>query len=251
MKITALTIFIILFFCVLFVSIGLVWDVEAFQSLLLETNFLEILTISLGIITVLVERVFAYRNAKRETEETKEVYENIRGSVFAHMPTNKVLDAERIKELNKIEHKQEVATDILELMLANMKEIKDYYVLSKMQAKNSFGLAVTMCIMGFILMGISVAAAFFNSGNLISTIVPAIGAAIVEIIAGTSLFVYRKSLDQLNRYYNSLHSNERFLSMVNIVSKVSGDKQDDVYIEIIRSQIDLISKGEMTAGKTQ
>lgn len=75
-----------------------------------------------------------------------------------------------------------------------------------MQGKNAFFLAVVMCITGFILMGISISAAFFNTDNLISTIVPAIGAAIVEVIAGTSLIVYKKSLEQLNHYYNSLHN---------------------------------------------
>lgn len=94
-------------------------------------------------------------------------------------------------------------------------------------------------------MGISISAAFLNSENLISTIVPAIGAAIVEVIAGTSLFVYKKSLDQLNHYYNSLHNNERFLSIVNIVSKVSLDKQDDMYSDIIKSQINMISRDDI------
>lgn len=132
-------------------------------------------------------------------------------------------------------------TDILELMLANMREINDYYVLSKTQAQNSFTLAVFMCIIGIILMGVSIVAAFFQDNNVISAIIPAVGAAIVEVIAGTSLFVYKKSLSQLNRYFNSLHSNERFLSIVNIVSKVSPEKQDDMYFEIIKSQIGLVS----------
>lgn len=64
----------------------------------------------------------------------------------------------------------------------------------------------------------------------------------MEVIAGTSLIVYKKSLEQLNHYYNSLHNNERFLSIVNMVSKVSQEKQDDMYFEIVRSQIRIISK---------
>ena len=78
---------------------------------------------------------------------------------------------------------------------------------------------------------------------------PAIGAAIVEVIAGTSLIVYKKSLEQLNHYYNSLHNNERFLSIVNIVSKVSPERQDEMYFEIIRSQIGMISKESLTEEK--
>lgn len=132
-------------------------------------------------------------------------------------------------------------SDILELMFANMREINDYYILSKTQAKKSFNLAVFMCIIGIILMGVSILATFFQSNNVISAIIPAVGAAIVEVIAGTSLIVYKNSLSQLNRYFNSLHSNERFLSIVNIVSKASPEVQDDMYFEIIKSQIGLVS----------
>ena len=204
-----------------------------------------LVTAMVPILSYVIDMYYSYQTDKKEREEAKAFYENIRGSVIlrASAPQN-LQDIKSSTQEQKRELKQEATTDILELMLANMMEIKDYYVLSKTQARNSFGLAVIMCILGFVLMGISVAAAFLNSTNLISTIVPAIGAAIVELIAGTSLIVYKKSLDQLNRYYNSLHSNERFLSIVNIVSKVSSSKQDDVYIEIIKSQIGLISTEE-------
>lgn len=181
--------------------------------------------------------LFSNFNKEKDSKEAIEIYENIRGSVRSSY--RKAKDNEEDNVINV-----EPVSDILELMLANMKEIKDYYVLSKTQAKNSFFLAVVMCITGFLLMGIAISAAFFNSENLMSTIVPAIGAAIVEVVAGTSLFVYKKSLEQLNHYYSSLHSNERFLSIVNIVSKVSSDKQDDMYSEIIKSQINMISRGD-------
>ena len=58
-----------------------------------------------------------------------------------------------------------------------------------------------------------------------------------ELIAGTSLLVYKASLEQLNNYYESLHNNERFLSLVNLVSKISSDKQDEVYINIINVEL--------------
>ena len=181
------------------------------------------------ILSVLVSFFAAAYESYKEQEEAKLYYEKLRNSVLLE-PSD--------------DEKPEFKKDILELMLANMKEIKDYYVLSKAQARNAFILAVLMCIFGFLLIGISVAAAFLNSGNLVSTIIPAIGAAIVEIIAGTSLVVYKQSLNQLNHYYNALHNNERFLSIVNLVSKVSEEKQDEVYITIIQSQIEVIAKGE-------
>lgn len=184
--------------------------------------------------------LFSTFNKEKDSDETYQIYENIRGSVRM---TNSLYTS------GKETDDGEGVSDILELMLANMKEIKDYYVLSKMQAKNSFFLAVVMCITGFLLMGISISATFLNAENLMATIVPAIGAALVEIIAGTSLVVYKKSLEQLNHYYDSLHNNERFLSIVNIVSKVSLEKRDEMYSEIIRSQVGIISQNVIIQDK--
>ena len=127
--------------------------------------------------------------------------------------------------------------DALRVMLVNMAEIKAYYTLSKTQAKDSFRLAVWMCVLGFVLIVVAVVLPFFMSGKYEVSIITAIGGAIVEVIAGTSLFVYKNSLVQLNHYYESLHENERFLSTVNLVRKLSEDKQDEMYIEIIRSSI--------------
>ena len=136
------------------------------------------------------------------------------------------------------------ATDILELMSINMTEIKEYYVLSKNMAKSSFKLSVSMCLLGFTLITASVISTFAMDITVGSAIIPAIGGVIVEIIAGTSLIVYRQSLDQLNRYYEALHENERFLSVVNIADKITPERKDDVYQEIIKSQLcpkDMIS----------
>lgn len=134
--------------------------------------------------------------------------------------------------------------DALNLMLVNMEEIKAYYTLSKTQAKDSFRLSVWMCILGFILLVAAVILPFLTSGKYEVSIITAIGGAIVEIIAGTSLFIYKNSLSQLNHYYESLHDNERFLSTVNLVRKLSPEKQDEMYIEIIRSGIKGMNRSE-------
>lgn len=190
-----------------------------------EFKFIIYFLLTLYMFFQIAKRFFSLYNIKekRYIEEINEKYEKIKISVIPEKSD------------------PEQNADILKLMLANMREINEYYELSKIQAQNSFTLAVVMCIIGILLMGISIFAAFFQSSNLISAVIPAVGAAIVEVIAGTSLIVYKNSLSQLNRYFNSLHSNERFLSIVNIVSKASPEVQDDMYFEIIKSQIGVVS----------
>lgn len=179
------------------------------------------LTIMSIIPTVLSYLIFSKlnKNDNLSSAETPDYYEAIR----------KTLHTES----------QAQAADIMELMLANMKEIKDYYALSKAQAKNSFFLSVVMCISGFVLMAFSVVAPLLTETQNDYAFISAIGGVIIEVIAGTSLFVYRKSLAQLNHYYSELHENERFLSSVNLINKMSREKQDDMYEKVIQTQLEI------------
>ena len=123
-------------------------------------------------------------------------------------------------------------------MVVNMEEIKAYYTLSKKQATSSFHLAIWMCILGFLLMVSSVVVPLFTNWNIQISIISAVGGAIVELFAGTTLLVYRTSLTQLNHYYKSLHENERFLSCANLIRKLSTtESQDEMYKELIRSEM--------------
>lgn len=125
--------------------------------------------------------------------------------------------------------------DILGLMLHNLKEMGEFYVLTKEQAKNSFYLSVGMCIAGFgLFAGASILSLVWKE-NLFA-LLTALGGVVVEVIAGTSLYIHKKSLEQLNYYYSSLHNNERFLSLINISSKTK--LKDELFSKIVESELD-------------
>ncbi len=159
-------------------------------------------------------------------------------------------DEEEIKEAlekrlkNSLKEDTE-AQDILHLTLINTKQLRCFYSESRQQAKKSFFLAVTMCIIGGLLLCLSITAIIFFDINTITLTIGAIGGSIVEFIAGTSFYVYRKSLRQYNHYYRSLHENERLLLILHLASKLTNDisqRQADMYSEIIRSQLEYINK---------
>ncbi|MBP3315836.1 MAG: hypothetical protein J6M03_08440 [Clostridia bacterium] len=125
-------------------------------------------------------------------------------------------------------------------MLVNLEDIKQFYTWSQKQAKASFILAVVTCVAGFLLMCVSVILPIVCNLQFEIAIIPAIGGALTELIAGTSLIVYKSSLKQLNHYHKALHEDERFLSSVNLVEKFSNiEAQDDMLKEIIRSEIQM------------
>lgn len=128
---------------------------------------------------------------------------------------------------------EEDKNDVLRLMIKNVAELREYYVMNKQQARNSFSAALFISILGFFL---------FASGIIIFYIVPekaeiipysTIGGIIVEIIAGLFFWLYSKAIKQINIFHTSLQSTEKFLTAIQLVDKVSLEKKDEIYKDII------------------
>lgn len=138
--------------------------------------------------------------------------------------------------------------DILGLMINNLGEIKQFYKLTKNQAENAYKLAKNSSIAGVVLIALAILIALIFNNNQIA-IATTIGGTIVEVLAGTSLFVYQKTLKQLNYYYASLHNNERFLSVINIVGKTN--IKDELYQKIVESELENLKHYEIKNDKTE
>lgn len=146
------------------------------------------------------------------------------------------LEAKVEKFNESIIEEKESQTNILRLMLENSSELRDYFTISKSQAKHSFWLAVATCLFGFGILGFSAYSALKNIGIEVS-VITGISGAITEAFACTSMLVHKKSLEQLNIYYRALHDNEMFLSTVHLVSLLTAEKQDEVYKQIIENEL--------------
>ncbi|MCL2569258.1 MAG: hypothetical protein FWE12_07535 [Oscillospiraceae bacterium] len=128
--------------------------------------------------------------------------------------------------------------DPLDLHKTALSEMKRYYEISRTQAESSFNLAKRMCVAGFVLLVVAVLIPLLpiDVGIEVAIIAAATG-AVVELFAGTTMLVYKKSLEQLNYYYSAIHQIERYLSCVNLVSLLSPERQDSMLEQIIREEI--------------
>ena len=153
------------------------------------------------------------------------------------------------KEINDAKNSEELlnGSDILAEMLKNHIEIKEYFRISKNQSKFSFYFSIVSSVIGIIVI---IIAAFGIKAFKEISIIAALSGAITEIISGIVLWIHNKSALQLNYYYDSLHENEKFLSAVNIADKLSEEKKEDMYIEIIRKQIDIQVKNKESRDNT-
>ncbi len=175
--------------------------------------------------------LFRYIGTKEDVKKELDLYSDKLKSTSSNYDNINVKD---------IDDPEDSKMDALALMQINLENIKEYYVWSQRQAKLAFGLAVGMSIGGFILLVTSVISMLINNTGLEVAIISAVGGAVVELIAGTALFVYKGSLNQLNHYHQTLHEDERFLSSVNLINKFSSEeKADSMLEEIIRSEIQM------------
>lgn len=139
---------------------------------------------------------------------------------------NRHKSKERLKQIPDV-------FDIEQIAIDELKEIRGYYMMSKYQASKSFALTLLMCFSGFFMVGVTIFCAIYTKGDFVLTLIPATGAVIVEVIAGTALLVYKKSLDQINHCYDVLVQNQRVLLAIEVAKDFPVNKRHDFYREII------------------
>lgn len=136
----------------------------------------------------------------------------------------------------------DIKDNSMHLMIINMEEAAEYYINSKRLLNRSFVLFSIMSVAGFAVLTYSIFIILEKNLNFANSIVPVIGGSIIELISGTFMILYTKSLKQVNKHYKSVQNDSRLLMMINLVNQLSDDKKDDVYISIINSQIEALKK---------
>lgn len=210
------------------------------------TSFLVSMVIAMMTTTYVI--TMRQRNSIQEKEDAEQYSRKLKETITNDDSDMKVSSEYRNTQCNQNDIKLNERGDMLRgseinalgRMLINLEDIKEFYTWSQKQAKDSFILAVVMCIGGFSMIVVAILLSMFFGLGIEAAIIPAIGGAISEVVAGTSLFVYKSSLIQLNHYHKALHEDERFLSSVNLISQFSSSEmQDEMLKEIIQSEIQM------------
>jgi len=174
----------------------------------------EILNIFTGIMTsvgasltlVIFKTIFDKNQNQQEAKEIQEDADKIIGDTFK-------------------------SDDVIDLMLKNVRELREYYIISKRQATNAFSASLIVCFLGFIvyIAGIAVFVISGEDALLLTTI----SGTIVEVISGLFFWLYRHAIKQLNIYHQRLGTTEKYLTAIRLADKMGEDKHDDMYKHII------------------
>ena len=140
--------------------------------------------------------------------------------------------ASQAKEIQRLE--AFLAKDMIRTMQKeNVANASKYFRISINHAKFSFAFSIFACLVGIALLGVAVYYAIADR-SLQTTLIPTIGATVAEFIAATVFWVHRRSAEQLNRYYDSLHEIEVFLSTIDVIEQIADpDKQDAAYQRVL------------------
>jgi len=155
---------------------------------------------------IFIKEVFDRKQNHQENKEIQEDAEKIIGDTFK-------------------------SDDVIDLMLKNVRELREYYIISKRQATNAFSASLIVCFLGFIvyIAGIAVFVISGEDALLLTTI----SGTIVEVISGLFFWLYRHAIKQLNIYHQRLGTTEKYLTAIRLADKMGEDKHDNTYWHII------------------
>jgi len=117
--------------------------------------------------------------------------------------------------------------NVLELMLKNVKELREYYVISKQQARKSFSAAFFICFFGIFIYVLGIISVMIFDKNI--SVISIIGGTVVEVIAGLFFWLYREATKQLSIYHQRLGSTEKYLTVIQIIRELPEDKRIEAF----------------------
>lgn len=129
--------------------------------------------------------------------------------------------------------KNDVHKNIITMMIENVGELREYYVISKQQARRSFSASLFICFFGIIIYVIGIVAYVFFEKNI--SIISIIAGTVVEVIAGLFFWLYREATKQLGIYHQRLGSTEKYLIAIQIIEDMQTDNKAMFYNKLLES----------------
>ena len=141
--------------------------------------------------------------------------------------------SESVQSLNRlIEDSRNSSKDIMDIMFENLKELREFYVISKIQIRRSFSLAVVSCFLGFVFFIIALIF-FLIKGNNQASFIATLSGAIVEVIFGLFFWLYKATSKQVKKYYERLEKTEKYLIILQIVELLPHKNKTKEYKKVI------------------
>lgn len=143
---------------------------------------------------------------------------------------------EREKLIDKIGNDSVVSTIQLSL-----NQLTEYYTINLSQAKNSYRWSIAAIVIGFLTLVAGAWLLFFQEKpNLTVGIITGISGILIEFIGASNIYIYNRSLSQLNMYFKQLINIQDTMLAIELCEKIdnANPKKVDITEKIIMNLIE-------------
>lgn len=152
------------------------------------------------------------------------------------------IHAERLEIEEKLRGEDE--TDVYSSLELNLNHLSEYYTINKSQARASFRMGVLSVLLGLcaILVGVGL---LYRSGdgNLTVATLSAVAGLLAQFIGGSCFYLYKKSQDQTNRFYDGLTSIQGRMLAIRLCDQIQDSDLRDVTRQSLIRQLAGIKQG--------
>lgn len=169
--------------------------------------------------------------------------------------------AERKDIEQRIEKREGGGLDIFGVIRLGLNQITEYYTINKSQARNSFTASMIAVIVGFGLLCLGILLGYDHSEAKEVAILSAVSGVLLQFIGGAYFYLYNRSLQQLNFFYETLvrlQDTMLAIQQVDLLAESGREKaRESVIKALIRAPVSApriaepASKGKGRRGKTE
>lgn len=154
------------------------------------------------------------------------------------------LKQERIAIQEKIRDK--ASSNIIDIIQLNLNQLDEYYTINKNQARNSFYTSLFLIFLGFLIITFAIVLFLSNpSLNISITIISGISGVLLQFIGGANFFIYSKTLEQVNRFYNNLIKTQDTMLAIELCRQIDDEEKKRNLMEKI--VVDLLKRSSLYA----
>jgi protein-S-isoprenylcysteine O-methyltransferase Ste14 len=157
------------------------------------------------------------------------------------------LKQERIAIQEKISEKT-ASNNIIDIIQLNLNQLDEYYTINKTQARNSFYTSLFLIFLGFFTITVAIVISLSNpSLNIGIPVISGISGVLLQFIGGANFFIYSKTIEQVNRFYNNLIKTQDTMLAIELCRQIDDEEKRRNLIE--RVVIDLLKRSSLYASE--
>ncbi|WP_200974519.1 hypothetical protein [Echinicola sp. 20G] len=183
------------------------WLLSKYVIDAIESQNMNLLFKIIGFIVFLVPGIFFYlylaKAGKKDNLELKSIHE------------------ERQEIKGEIKDKSQI--NVIDSIRLSLNRLQEYYTINTSQARRSFTFSLIAIVTGLGVLIIGILYFYVDSKNVTLTAISSISGVLIQFIGGAYFLMYKKSLTQLNYFYQQLIINQNTMLAINLTDSISDE----------------------------